>query len=141
MRTDFNDRTRLRGRVDWSIGKMFRVLGTAESIKTDNNSSDVGYEAETRRYAIDLDVTPTENLMFGLAWDTYQTDTEIPYRVPQTFGVAQSIYAEDGELLVVIGRLAEGVLEEEPLLGCRGNLGDEGGVSDVEYEEVDDKKK
>ena len=49
--------------------------------------------------------------------------------------------AEDGELLVVIGRLAEGVLEEEPLLGCRGNLGDEGGVSDVEYEEVDDKKK
>ena len=99
MRTDFNDRTRIRGRVDWSIGKMFRILGTAESIDTDNNSSDVGYEAETRRYAIDLDVTPTDNFMLGLAWDTYQTDTEIPYRVPQTLGTSQSIYAEDGEVL------------------------------------------
>jgi hypothetical protein len=99
MRTDFNDRTRIRGRVDWSIGRLFRVLATAESISTDNNASDVGFEAETRRYAIDLDVTPTENFMFGLAWDTYQTDTEIPYRVPQTFETLQSIYAEDGELL------------------------------------------
>jgi hypothetical protein len=99
MRTDFNDRSRIRGRVDWSINKVFRVLATAESIDTDNNSSDVGYEAETRRYAIDLDITPSENLMFGLAWDTYQTDTEIPYRVPQTLGSSQSIYAEDGELL------------------------------------------
>ncbi len=26
MRTDFNDRTRLRGRVDWSISRVFRVL-------------------------------------------------------------------------------------------------------------------
>jgi hypothetical protein len=99
MRTDFNDRSRLRGRVDWSISKVFRVLATAESINSDNKSSDVGYEAETRRYAIDLDITPSENFMFGLAWDTYQTDTEIPYRVPQTLGTLQSIYAEDGELL------------------------------------------
>ena len=99
MRTDFNDRTRLRGRVDWSIGKIFRVLGTAESINTDNKSSDVGYEAETTRYALDIDLTPTENFTFGVAWDSYQTDTEIPYRVPQTLGVSQSIYAEDGELL------------------------------------------
>jgi len=99
MRTDFNDRTRVRGRVDWSFGRLFRVLATAESIDTDNNSSEVGFEAETRRYALDLDFTPTDNLNLGLAWDSYQTDTEIPYRVPHNFSIAQSIYAEDGELL------------------------------------------
>jgi hypothetical protein len=99
MRTDFNDRSRIRGRVDWSIGGLLRVLATAESIDSDNNSSEVGYEAETRRYALDLGFTPTDNLTLGLAWDTYQTDTEIPYRVPHDFSVAQSIYAEDGELL------------------------------------------
>ncbi len=99
MRTDFNDRSRIRGRVDWTIGHMFRVLATAESIDSDNNSSEVGYEAETRRYALDLGFTPSDNFRLGLAWDTYQTDTEIPYRVPHDFSVAQSIYAEDGELL------------------------------------------
>jgi hypothetical protein len=99
MRTDFNDRTRLRGRVDWSISNVFRVLATAESIDTDNTSSEVGFEAETTHYALDLRVTPVDTLTFGLAWDSYQTDTEIPYRVPHDFSVAQSIYAEDGELL------------------------------------------
>ena len=99
MRTDFNDRKRVRGRVDWTIGSLFRVLATAESIDSDNNSSEVGYEAETRRYALDLNITPTDNFMLGLAWDSYQTDTEIPYRVPHDFSIVQSIYAEDGELL------------------------------------------
>lgn len=99
MRTDFNNRTRLRGRVDWSISSMFRVLATAESIDADNQSSNVGYDVETRRYALDLDFTPSENLMLGLAWDTYQTDTSMPYRIPQTLATGASIYAEDGELL------------------------------------------
>ncbi len=99
MRTDYNDRSRIRGRVDWKISRMFRVLATAEKIDTDNNSSGVGYEAQTERFAIDVDFTPSENFMLGVAWDSYDTDTEIPYRVPQTLGTAQSIYAEEGEVL------------------------------------------
>jgi hypothetical protein len=99
MRTDFNDRTRIRGRIDWSIGRMFRVLGTAETIDADNASSDVGYDAQTDHYAIDLNLTPTDNFTLGLAWDSYQTDTEIPIRVPQSLDTAPSIYAEDGQLL------------------------------------------
>jgi hypothetical protein len=99
MRTDFNDRTRIRGRVDWSVGRIFRILATAESIETDNRSSDVGYEAETEHYALDLDVTPTENFSFGVAWDSYDTDTEIPYRVPQTWQTDLSTHAEEGDLL------------------------------------------
>ncbi len=123
MRTDFNDRSRIRGRVDWSISKVFRVLATAESINTDNKSSDVGYEAETKRYAIDLDITPSENFMFGVAWDTYQTDTEIPYRVPQTLGTAQSIYAEDGELLTADLRWLISILTIDAAYSTFENVG------------------
>jgi hypothetical protein len=99
MRTDYNDRTRIRGRIDWSIGRLFRILATAESIDTDNASSEVGYEAETKRYALDLDFSPSDNFVLGLAWDSYTTDTEIPIRIPQTYTVGESIFAEDGELL------------------------------------------
>jgi len=98
VRTDFNDRLRLRGRVDWSISRLFRVLLTAESIDSDNDSSGIGYQYETDRYAVDLNFTPTENFMLRAAWDSYQTDTEMPIRVPQTFAIVPSIYAEDGDL-------------------------------------------
>jgi hypothetical protein len=99
VRTDFNDRLRLRGRVDWSISRLFRLLLTAESINSDNDSSGIGYTADTDRYAVDLSFTPTDNFMLRAAWDTYQTDTEMPIRVPQTFEIIPSIYAEEGDLL------------------------------------------
>lgn len=99
MRTDFTDRTRLRGRIDWSLGSFLRLLATAEAIDFDNLSEGIGYEAETRRYALDIDVTPTDNLMLGVAWDSSTTDTVIPIRIPQTLAVGQSLYAEDGEFL------------------------------------------
>jgi hypothetical protein len=99
MRTDFNDRMRLRGRIDWSIKRFFRVLLTAESIESDNDASGVGYQTDTTRYAVDLTLTPTDNFMLRGSYDTYQTDTEIPIRVPQTFEIVPSIYAEDGELI------------------------------------------
>ena len=89
----------MRGRLDWSLGRILRVLLTAESIESDNDSSGVGYETETERYAIDLNLTPTDNFMIRAAWDSYDTDTEIPIRVPQTFDVVPSIYAEEGEMI------------------------------------------
>jgi hypothetical protein len=98
VRTDFNDRLRLRGRVDWSINSMFRVLLTAESIDADNDASGIGYQYDTDRYAVDLNFTPTDNFMLRAAWDSYQTDTEMPIRVPQTFLIIPSLYAEEGDL-------------------------------------------
>ena len=98
MRTDFNDRSYIRGRVDWSIGRLFRVLATAESIDTDNQSSGVGYDATTTHYALDFTVTPVDNFNLGLAWDNYSTDSQSPYRVPQTLDPAMSIYTEDGDM-------------------------------------------
>ena len=76
-----------RGRVDWSISRMFRLLLTAESIDADNDTSGIGYQDDTDRYAVDLNFTPTDNFMLRAAWDTYQTDTEMPIRVPQTFEI------------------------------------------------------
>jgi len=99
MRTDYNDRFRLRGRIDWSLKQIFRILLTAESIESDNNDSEVGYSADTDHYAIDLNLTPTDNFTLRAAYDTYKTDTEIPIRVPQSFDIEPSIYSEDGEML------------------------------------------
>lgn len=98
MRTDFNDRFRLRGRIDWSLKRIFRVLLTAESIESDNDDSEVGYQADTDHYAIDLNLTPTENFTLRASYDTYNTDTEIPIRVPQSFEIEPSVYSEDGEM-------------------------------------------
>jgi hypothetical protein len=98
VRTDFNDRLRLRGRIDWSISRLFRLLLTAESIDADNDSSGIGYQADTDRYAVDLNFTPTETFLLRVAWDSYQTDTEMPIRVTQTFEIIPSMYAEEGDL-------------------------------------------
>jgi hypothetical protein len=98
VRTDFNDRLRLRGRFDWSISRVFRVLLTAETINSDNDASDIGYEAETERYAVDLNITPTDNFTLRLAYDSYSTDTEMPIRIPQTFEIVPSTYVEEGDL-------------------------------------------
>ncbi len=98
VRTDFNDRLRVRGRLDWSISRIFRVLLTAEAISSDNDASDIGYEAETERYAVDLNINPTDNLALRLAYDSYSTDTEMPIRLPQSFEIVPSAYVEEGDL-------------------------------------------
>jgi len=98
VRTDFNDRLRVRGRLDWSISRVFRLLLTAESMSSDNDASDIGYEAETERYAVDLNITPTDEFTLRLAYDSYSTDTEIPIRMPQSFEIVPSIYVEEGDL-------------------------------------------
>jgi hypothetical protein len=99
MRTDYNDRFRLRGRFDWTLSRLFRVLLTAETIDSDNDSSGIGYDAQTDRYAVDLTFTPSQNFTLRAAYDTYETDTEHTYRVPQDFTILPSLYTEDGELL------------------------------------------
>ena len=123
MRTDFNDRTRIRGRVDWSISRWLRVLATAEAIETDNRSSNVGYEAETEHYALGLDLTPTENFTFGVAWDSYDTETEIPYRIPQTWETALSLYSEEGELVTADLRWLVSIVTFDAAYSTFENLG------------------
>jgi hypothetical protein len=99
VRTDFDDRLRLRGRADITFTSWFRALLTAEYIDASNTDSGVGYEAKTHHYALDLDFTPTENLSFRLAWDRFENDTEIPIRIPQTLEITDSVFSENGTLL------------------------------------------
>ena len=99
VRTDFDDRLKIRGRVDFSVAKWLRVLATAEYIDTSNGASGVGYTATTDHFSIGLDFDPTENLTFHLAWDDYSTDTTMPILVPQTLTQATSIHSENGTLL------------------------------------------
>jgi len=99
VRTDFDDRLRMRGRIDFTPAKWLRVLGTLEYIETSNGASGVGYNATTDHYAIDLNFDPTENLTFRLAWDDYSTDTKMPILIPQTLTRAESVFSENGTLL------------------------------------------
>jgi hypothetical protein len=99
VRTDFTSMSRLRGRIDWSIVTWLRLVTTAELISRSNGDADVGYDADTTHVAVDLDLTPVENLTFRLAYDGYDTDTRIPIRIPQSFEIAPSLYSDNGTLL------------------------------------------
>lgn len=99
MRTDFNDRLRLRGRLDLALARAFRVLAVAEHITSDNGSSGVDYNVDTDHVGLDLDITPTESLWLRLAYDSYKTDSSIPIRNPINFSITESVHSENGELL------------------------------------------
>lgn len=99
VRTDFDERMRMRGRLDWSFTKWLRLLATGERISSSNGSSGVGYDADTDHVAFDLELTPVETLTLRLAYDSYDTDTTVPIRVPQDFTITTSEHHENGELM------------------------------------------
>jgi hypothetical protein len=99
VRTDFLDRSAVRGRVDWSPTSWFRILATAESIEADNDTPGIVLDAETDHWAFDIDLRPVESLVFRLAWDTYETESTTLVRIPQDFSTALSEHTEEGEIL------------------------------------------
>jgi hypothetical protein len=99
VRTDFLERMRMRGRLDWSFAKWLRLLATGERISSSNGSSGVGYDADTDHVALDLELTPVETLTLRLAYDNYDTDSTIPIRVPHDFSIATSEHHENGQLM------------------------------------------
>jgi len=99
LRTDFRDRTRLRGRIDIAPVRWFRLLGTYETISNENDDPDIVLDADTDHYAVDLELSPVEQLVIHGAWDRYETDSSILYRSPYDFGVDASLHTEDAELI------------------------------------------
>ena len=99
LRTDFRDRTRLRGRLDWRPARWFGVLGTYETISNENDDPTVVLDADTDHYAIDLEISPVEQLVLRGAWDRYETESSIVYRMPQNFSIEPSLHAEDAEMI------------------------------------------
>jgi hypothetical protein len=99
LRTDFTDRERYRLRIKYPIADLFQLFGTAEKISSDNLSSGIGYEAETKHYAAELEFTPVKNFAFRATWDSFKTDSAIGIRRPYDFGIESSLYSDDGTLL------------------------------------------
>lgn len=99
VRTDFDERMRMRGRLDWSFTSWLRLLATGERISSDNGSEGIGYDADTDHVAFDLEITPVETMTLRLAYDNYDTDSTIPIRQPQDLSIATSEHSETGELM------------------------------------------
>jgi len=57
------------------------------------------YNADTDHVAVDLEITPTDNLGLRLAYDNYDTDSSVLIRMPQDFSTEASKHSETGQLL------------------------------------------
>lgn len=99
MRTDFLDRSRLRGRLEWSPFEWLAILATAEQIEAENDSAGIELDSDTDHWAVDLDLRPVESLLLRLAWDRFETTSSTWLRQPQDFSIVPSLHEEDGELL------------------------------------------
>lgn len=96
VRTDFEDRSRIRLRAEAPLGQRVDLYGTAEILNAD--SAVTGYDTSTEHFALDLVVRPTDGLSLRGAWDTYDSDTDILIREPQDFGTTLAVHSEDGEM-------------------------------------------
>ncbi len=100
MRSDFLDRTRIRGRFDWSPTDWLQVLGTAEQLDWDSTSDEgAGLDADTLHWAVDLALRPSADLVIRAAYDVYDTESEFSYRQPDDFEMVPSLHSEEGDML------------------------------------------
>jgi len=99
LRTDFTDRSRVRFRVQYPFGDLVEVLATAEKITSDNEDAGIGYQGDTKHYAVDLGIKPVNHLAFRLNGDSFKSDSKIPIRRPYDFGIEESVYADDAKTL------------------------------------------
>jgi hypothetical protein len=99
MRTDYLDRSRVRGRVDWHPVEWLTVLATAEQIEAENDTTGIDLDSDTDHWAVDLDLRPVESFLLRLAWDRFETTSTTWLRQPQDYAVVPSVHEEEGELL------------------------------------------
>jgi hypothetical protein len=97
VRTDFRDRDRFRLRAGWTGWAPLSVTATAEWIDASNDRTGFDYDLETRQYAAEVGVTPWKPLHLRFSAGRFQTDTRIPIRRPQDFGIEPSIHSEEGD--------------------------------------------
>jgi len=99
VRTDFLERDRVRARFSFRPGEAVRVTGTAEIIEAENGAEGIGFSADTEHYAVDLEVTPVDAFGVRVAYDSYDTSSEVTVRRPEDFGLDLSLHAERGEVV------------------------------------------
>lgn len=99
LRTDYLDRDRLRLRAAYTFPRFVRVGAMAEQIDHENRSEGVGYDARTRQYGTDLEVTLTDRFRLRGAYSRFDTDSEALIRRPESFLIENWTYAETGDSL------------------------------------------
>ena len=96
FRTDYLDRDRVRARVGWATpGRKFGVGVMGEQVDQSNQSA-IGFDGRFRQYSGHVDYAPLPSLRLRAGASRFEADTEILFRRPQNFDIAQSTHREDG---------------------------------------------
>lgn len=99
LRTDFRDRDRVRLRAAYTFPRFVRVGAMAEQIDHENRTAGTGYDARTRQYGTDIELSMTEKVRFRGAYSRFDTDSEAIILRPENFVTEQWTYAETGDSL------------------------------------------
>lgn len=97
FRTDFLGRDRTRLRASYKLSDKFRIGGTAEETKQDNDRVGTGYEANVRQFSTDVEVAPVTMLRLRGSVSKYKADSTILIRRPQNFTEVLSQHEENGK--------------------------------------------
>ncbi|HYM59908.1 MAG TPA: hypothetical protein VEZ11_03330, partial [Thermoanaerobaculia bacterium] len=99
FRTDFLTRQRYRVRGSWAAPKFVRLGLAVERTGQKNDQPDIGLEGKIRQSTADFEFTPMTALSFRGSYSQYRADSNISYRVPQNFNIAESVHSEKGNAL------------------------------------------
>jgi hypothetical protein len=97
LRTDFDTRTRVRARASFKPASWATIGGTAEWTDQKNDEPGIGYDGKLRTYTADVRVTPVKALSLYGVYSRFEADSTIPVRIPQDFGVVDSVNSETGD--------------------------------------------
>lgn len=97
LRTDFLDRNRQRLRASWKAPRFVRLGIAADQTRQSSDRADIDYDSTLRQYTADIVVTPVEPLSLRAAASRFRADSNIRFRRPQNFTLADSVHLERGE--------------------------------------------
>ncbi|HET8774162.1 MAG TPA: hypothetical protein VFP80_10240, partial [Thermoanaerobaculia bacterium] len=97
LRTDFLDRNRQRLRASWKAPRFVRLGIAADQTRQSNDRADIDYDSTLRQYTADLVVTPVQPLSLRASASRFRADSNIRFRRPENFTLADSVHLERGE--------------------------------------------
>lgn len=100
LRTDYLDRDRLRLRASWQTpAEMFRAGVTAEMTQQENDQDGIGYDGESDNLSADFELGPWKNVRVRGSYSTFDAESTVNVRSPQSFAIITSFHQEDGDAI------------------------------------------
>jgi len=100
LRTDFVGRDRIRLRAAFHTpANRFRFGLLAEDLDQDNMEDGVGFDAESRQYAADLELAIKPSVRLRAGYSLLRADSTVVIRRPETFDLDTSDHREDGDAI------------------------------------------